>query len=89
MIYQFGLDFLGVDEQVRCGGDVVLIREAKGDPIVAPDNVDRSIVSLAEAGGQSHGPRGMHLGSEGRQQHDPPVADLIAEALHDDRVVRG
>ena len=38
---------------------------------------------------QRHGPRGVHLGAERREDADPPVADLVAEALDHDRAVVG
>ena len=44
---------------------------------------------LAEPVLEGHGPRRVHLGAERRQHADPPVADLVAEALDDDRAVVG
>ena len=44
---------------------------------------------LAQAVLQRHRPRRVHLGAERREHAHPPVADLVAEALDDDRAVVG
>ena len=44
---------------------------------------------FAEPGLQGHRPRRVDLGAEGREDADPPVADLVAEAFDDDGAIVG
>ena len=63
--------------------------QAHDDAVVAPDELDVDAPPLGQPGLQGHGPRGVHLGPERREHADPPVADLVAEALDHDRAVVG
>ena len=42
---------------------------------------------VAQARAERHRPRRVHARAERRQDADAPVADLVAEALDDDRAV--
>ena len=44
---------------------------------------------LADAGAQGEAPGGVHAAAVGGEDAQPPVADLVAEALHDQRAVGG
>ena len=46
-----------------------------------------SPIDVAQAGRERHPPRRVHAAAERRQDADAPVADLVAEALDDDRAV--
>ena len=63
--------------------------QAEDDAVVAPHQLDLHAPPLAEAVLQGHRPRRVHLGAERREDADPPVADLVAEPLDDDRAVVG
>ena len=45
--------------------------------------------ALSHAPGDRQRPRGVHLGTEGGVERQSPVADLVPEALDDDRAVVG
>ena len=57
------------------------------DPVVGPDRVGLEAVLVADAGAQREAPGGVHAAAVGREDAQPPVADLVAEALDDDRAV--
>lgn len=46
-------------------------------------------VALGETGAEGQRPRGVDLRAEGGVDDHPPVAQLVAEPLHDDRAVVG
>ena len=58
------------------------------DPVVRPERLRLEPERVAEPDPDRHRPRRVHACSERGQQADPPVADLVAEALDDDRPVR-
>ena len=80
---------LGVDEQLVERQVVDRLRQAEGDAVVAPHQLDLEPPLLGQAVLQGHGPRGVDPGAEGAEDADPPVADLVPEALDDDRPVVG
>ena len=55
------------------------------DPVVGPDRVGVDPEALVDARRQREPPGGVHAAAEGREQAQPPVADLVAEALQHDR----
>jgi hypothetical protein len=57
------------------------------DPVVGPDRVGLEAELVADAGGQGERPGGVDAAAEGGEDAKPPVADLVAEALDDDRAV--
>ena len=59
------------------------------DAVVGPDEVDLEPERLAQPGGERQRPGRVHAGAERREDAEAPVADLVAEALDDDRPVRG
>ena len=54
------------------------------DPVVGPDRLDLGPELLADPRLERERPRGVDAAAERRQQHEPPVAELVAEALDDD-----
>ncbi len=46
-------------------------------------------VALAKPVHERHCPWGVHPGSQRRQQHQPPVPDLVAEPLYDEGAIGG
>ena len=83
------VDLLGVDQQLVDGQLVDRLGEAQHDAVVAPHELDVEPPALAEPVLEGHGPRRVDLGAERREHADPPVADLVAEPLDDDRAVVG
>ncbi len=63
------------------------VRKAQHDAVVGVHDLRVHAVPLGELGAERQRPRGVHLGAEGGVHHHPPVAELVAEALHDDRPV--
>ncbi len=79
-------------EQLGADGRAVVeleVRQAQHDPVVAVHRLDLDPEALAHPGGDGQRPRRVHLPAEGGEHRDPPVADLVAEALDDDRAVVG
>ncbi len=83
------LDLLGVDQQLLDAGRLVDVGEPEDDPVVGPDHVDFGPVALPVSPAGRQRPRGMDPGSEGGEQYDAPIADLVAELLDDDGAVGG
>jgi hypothetical protein len=81
-------ELLGFGNEFFGPRDVVGVGEPECDPIVRPDHVDVGAVPLTQPLGGRHRPRGVDLRSEGREDHYAPVADLVAEPLHDQRLIR-
>ena len=75
------LDLLGIDQHEVAGRRGVGVGEVDRDPVVRPDRVGVEAERLAHAGRQRQRPGRVHAGSERRQDAEPPVADLVAEAL--------
>ena len=65
------------------------LRQADHDPVVAPHRLDREVVAVEEALLDRHRPGGVDRCAERAEDAHPPVADLVAEALDDDRAVIG
>ena len=81
------LELAGVDEQVLDRRRRVRVGQVERDPVVRPDRVDLEAERLAQARGHGQRPRSVHAAAERREDADPPVADLVAEALDHDRAV--
>ncbi len=65
------------------------VRQAQHDAVVGVHGLGIHAVPLGQAGAERERPGGVDLGTEGRVDHDPPVAQLVAEALDDDGAVVG
>ena len=63
------------------------VGQSQHDAVVGVHDLGVHAVPLGEPGAEGKSPRGVHLGAEGGVHDDPPVAELVAEALHDDRAV--
>lgn len=70
-------------------GEQVQVGQAEHDPVVGVHHLRVHAVLLGEAGAQCQRPRGVHLSAEGGVDHDPPVAQLVAEPLDQDGPVVG
>ena len=81
------LDLLRRDQQVGEGRRRVRLGQVQRDPVVRPDRLRLEPERVAQAGGERHPPRRVHAPAERREDADAPVADLVAEALDDDRAV--
>ncbi len=71
--------------------DLVVARvgQAEDDPVVGGHRLHRQAEPLLDAGLEGDRPWLVHPRAEGREDAQPPVADLVAEALDDDRLVVG
>jgi hypothetical protein len=57
------------------------------DPVVGVDRVGFEAELVADPRAEGQRPGGVDAPAERRQHAQPPVADLVAEALDDDRAV--
>ena len=83
------LDLVGLDQDEVGGRRLVGVGEVDDDPVVGPDRVGLEVALGADLGGQRQAPGGVDAAAEGREDAEPPVADLVAEALDHDRLVGG
>ena len=83
------LDLVRLEQEVGDRRRHVCIGEVQGDPVVRPQRLDIEVERVAKTRAQGHRPRRVHAAPERRENADPPVADLVAEALDDDRAVGG
>src|SRR5581483_3915881 len=83
------LDFAGVDDEILRRRRRVGLWEVQRDPVVRPDRLRLDPMRLAQPRCDRHRPRCMHAPAERREDAHTPVADLVAEALDDDRAIRG
>ena len=81
------LDARGVEQQLVDRGHCVRIRQVERDAVVRPDRLRVEAERLVQPRGERERPGRVHAAAERRQHADPPVADLVAEALDDDRPV--
>ncbi len=81
------LDLVRVDQDEVGAGRLVGVGQVDDDPVVGPDGVRLEVVLVADLGAQRQAPGGVHAAAERREDAQPPVADLVAEALDDDRAV--
>jgi len=82
-------ELLDADQQILGRRRHVGVREMQRDAVVRPDGLHLEAERVAEPRPEREAPGRMHARSERRQDADAPVADLVAEALDDDRPVRG
>ncbi len=76
---QLLVQFLGVGE----------FRQPQHDAVVGGHCLHIGAVPLPHPRSDAQGPGGVHRGAERAVQHDPPVADLVAEPLDDQGAVIG
>ena len=87
------LDLLGLEQhelgrgRQRLGFVGVEVGEVKDDPVVGPDRVGLQAEALADAARTGRGPRPRGRARRRGEHAQPPVADLVAEALDDDRAL--
>ncbi len=70
-------------------GPGVEVGHAQHDAVVGGHRLHVEPVRLAHRAAQGERPRRVHLGAEGGVHDDPPVAELVAEALDHDGAVVG
>ena len=68
-------------------GARVRLGQVQGDAVVRPDRLHLEPERLAQPRGERQRPRRVHATAERGQDADAPVADLVAEALDDDRAI--
>ena len=83
------VDVVGVDQQRVERQLVGGLRQPDDDAVVAPHRLDRQVERIHQPALDGHRPRRVHRRAERAEDADPPVADLVAEALDDDRAVVG
>src|SRR4029079_7950670 len=65
------------------------IGQMEDDPVVRPQRMRLDAVLLAQQRSQRESPARVHASTEGREHAQAPGDDIIAEALDDDRAIRG
>ena len=83
------LDLVGLDQDQVGGRRLVGVGEVDDDAVVGPDRVGLEVALGADLGAERQAPGGVDAAAEGREDAEAPVADLVAEALDDDRLVGG
>ena len=81
------LDLGRLEQQIGDRRRRVGVGEVDRDPVVRPDRLRVEPERLAQPAGDRHRPGRVHAAAERREDADAPVADLVAEALDDDRAV--
>ena len=81
-------DVLGRDDDVVSRRRRVGIGQVQCDAVVGPNGLHLDPERLAQPSGQRKRPRRVNARAEGRQDAEPPVADLVAEAFDHDGAVR-
>ena len=83
------LDVVGIDAD-RIGGKLVGgLGESQHDSVVTPHRLDGDAGVVGEMALDGHRPRGVDGCAERAEMPDPPVADLVTEALDDYRAIVG
>jgi hypothetical protein len=82
------VDLARVEQEVGERGRCVGVREVESDSVVRPQRLRVDVERVPEPGRERHRPGGVHPAAERREDAHAPVADLVAEALDDDRPVR-
>ena len=83
------LDLVGIEEQVVERDPVLGLGQADHDAVVAPQHLRARPDALGQPRLDRERPRRVHPLAERRQDADAPVAELVAEALDDDRAIVG
>ncbi len=83
------LQLVGLDHDQVGGGRLVGVGEVDDDAVVGPDRVGLEVALGADLAGQGEAPGGVDAAAVGGEDAESPVADLVAEALDDDRLVGG
>ena len=83
------LELVGLDQDEVGGRRLVGVGEVDDDPVVGPDRVGLEVALGADLLAQRQAPGGVDAAAVGREDAEAPVADLVAEALDDDRLVGG
>ena len=83
------LDLVGLEQDEVGRRRLVGVGQVDDDPVVGPDRVGLEVVLVADPGRERQAPGGVHAPAAGREHAEAPVADLVAEALDDDRLVGG
>ena len=81
------LQLVRVEQHQLRARRLVGVGKVDDDPVVGPDRVGLEPVLLADPRAQREAPRGVDPAAERREHAQAPVADLVAEALDDDRAV--
>ena len=83
------LELVGLDHDQIGRGRLVGVGEVEDDAVVGPDRVDLELELAPDLLPEGQPPGGVDAAAERREHAEPPVADLVAEALDDDRLVGG
>ena len=81
------LDFVGLHQHELRSRRLVRVRQVHDDAVVGPDGVGLQPEPVADARRERQRPRRVHPAAVGREDAQPPVADLVAEPLGDQRAV--
>ena len=83
------LDLVGLEQDEVGGRRLIGVGKVDDDAVVGPDRVGLELELGADLRREREAPGGVDATAERREHAEPPVADLVAEALDDDRLVGG
>ncbi len=83
------LQLVGFDQHQVGRRGLVGIGKVDDDAVVGPDRVDLQVALGADLLRERQAPGRVDPAAVGREDADPPVSDLVPEALDDDRLVGG
>ena len=83
------LDLVRLEHHQVGVGRLVGVGQVDDDPVVGPDRVRLEVELVADPRRQRQAPGRVHPAAERREHAEPPVADLVAELLHHQRLVGG
>ena len=82
------LDLVGVEYDDLGRWRIVGVGQVHDDPVVGPQRLGVDAVLGAQPRADRQCPRSVDARAEGCEHAETPVADLVAEALDDDRAIR-
>ena len=86
--HQDVVDLVRAEHEQLVGGRLRRIGQAQGNAVIGPDRLHRTPL-LGQPRLDGHRPRGVDAAAERRQQAQPPVAKLVAEALDHQLAIGG
>src|SRR5690606_24158589 len=89
LVHDDALDVVGVEDGQVETGRLVHVGDADDDAVVGVHGLSVDAVAFAQAARYGQGPGRVHARAQRGVDDHPPVAQFVAETLHDHRAVVG